>query len=110
MEALSPNIKGENFMCMTKPASITGKWTLNKKDDDKTKIDFNFKCPANVLQNCTSDPEKECDYKSPYCCAVSGTDYKWKKSADGISNFKMCMHTPLKGVKKGEARKLKGEW
>jgi hypothetical protein len=75
MESINPNIKGENFMCMTKPASITGQWSLKKKDDDKTKIDFNFKCPANVLSNCTSDPEKECQYNAPYCCAVTGTDY-----------------------------------
>lgn len=108
LESISPGIKGENFMCMDDPGMITGQWTIKKKDDDKTKIDFNFKCPANVLQNCTNDAEKECTYKSPYCCAVKGTDYKWKKGVDGNSDFKMCMDSPMRGVKKGETRILKG--
>ena len=89
---------------MTNPTSITGKYSItNTKDTAKVKekIDYNFKCPANVLKNCTSDAEKDCTYKAPYCCRVQGTDYKWRKSASGTSDFNMCMFEPKKGLKKG---------
>lgn len=109
LQSVSPDIKGENFMCMEKPDGITGKWSLKEKDGDD-KIDYDFKCPASVLQNCTNDAEKECEFKSPYCCKVKGDDYKWKKSATGQSDFTMCMDTPQKGIKKGESPKLKGDW
>lgn len=52
------------MMCMASLGNLTGQWTLNqKKDEGNNKIDYKFRCPAAVLQNCTGDPEKDCNYK-----------------------------------------------
>lgn len=94
-------------MCMSSLGNLTGKWTMNQKDGNN-KIEYKFKCPAAVLQNCTGstqdDIERDCNYKQPYCCRLKNIDYKWKDGASS-SDIQMCMDTPRKG-----AKKMKDKW
>lgn len=98
LEATNPGIKGETKRCIANPGALTGQWTYNE-EGVSSKIDFNYKCPAMVLQNCTGDTERDCNYKQPYCCSLTNTDYLWKVGA-GPSSIQMCMDTPRKGAKK----------
>lgn len=93
-------------MCMIDPKAITGLWTL-KGNTALQKVDFNFKCPTNAIQNCTGDFEKECDFRQPYCCKLTQTNaYTWKKGGPTSSNFQMCMDAP----RKVKVKSLKGVW
>lgn len=87
MEAKNPGIKGKTNMCMASTGNITGKLTMKQNEKEgKNKIEFTYRCPAEVLQNCTGDPERDCNYRQPYCCKLKNKDYKWKEGA-GTSDF-----------------------
>lgn len=102
LRAQNPAIDTDIKMCMSSLGAVTGSW--NHTEDDG-KINYKYKCPVAVLNNCTTDAETDCEYRSPYCCKMTTTEYA-TMPVEVNQKFKMCMNSP----KFSETEVLKDSW